>query len=799
MSQKSLDEIYNAPAVAHDSQVSLKSSNENEPAPSKVQQLISEIFRICLCRNDDYNLVISSLSKKNQKKKSENKEKLIKDLRNREEDRQSREADIIKDLQPVNKNYQSIDKHLRKMIRKTLLLTLDPIPQQQKEQVQSVLQENYPSYLHLASIMNERTQDEKDTFGKVKLSEIKVGRHNSQFFTEEKVDALIETYITCLKLPYELILKTIDRSRDRFIREFAKFEAFFEQAKFFTEDGVKDRKEKVKLKVFMSQVYGAQNIQENKTKGAIEMYQNIPLQDQALRMLQVHNSKVEKILKGFRTQYEIRKTGGQADPSVMSKDNDDEEDSSSADQMQLPNQKPKKSGLSKIKKNVKSKKDVGVIIQMKGQDGNLQTYEESKDKSRSSSRSEKENKTEIKDKKIKKKTTSKGVIQSEQTLEMLKNVLGSKKSVKTAKESSSKNDVQIYDDENEDGKNVVLKPKPKTVDKKPAKKVVKKKPQDTMTKFIDNFGESPHLQAIEDSYLKFLEAQYAKESHLREVKKFQIMYALKKIQRFWKVKYQQIRNYCAMRIQRTARNFIQSLRIRALKLYKIRKSLLFLKLQSALILFAKYNRVKKSQINSQALKSINQSKIIKIQGMIRTRIAKKRVKFMILLRKLRIKQFFIRNLRSQGLINREIRDKETYYVQRYALAKVEIDSIMKYIQKAEDKFESNWLDYESQLEKYLTQNKQYKDWAQKKDDCGNVYWINLKTLKEQKEHPGKTIFFANKKILKAKADEELKENFRPIYERRIRILETIFDIKSKIQNENHQRRREILFSEQTNQ
>jgi hypothetical protein len=57
-------------------------------------------------------------------------------------------------------------------------------------------------------------------------------------------------------------------------------------------------------------------------------------------------------------------------------------------------------------------------------------------------------------------------------------------------------------------------------------------------------------------------------------------------------------------------------------------------------------------------------------------------------------------------------------------------------------------------------------------------------LKEQKEHPGRTIFYANKKILKAKADEELRENFKPIFERRMRILETIMDIKTKIQEEN---------------
>jgi hypothetical protein len=94
------------------------------------------------------------------------------------------------------------------------------------------------------------------------------------------------------------------------------------------------------------------------------------------------------------------------------------------------------------------------------------------------------------------------------------------------------------------------------------------------------------------------------------------------------------------------------------------------------------------------------------------------------------------------LISRANREKETYFVSRYALAKVEVDQIMKYVQKAEEKFEVNWVQYEQSLEKYLTQSgKQYKDWVQKKDEeTGTVMWINLKTLKEQIDHPGKSIF-----------------------------------------------------------
>jgi hypothetical protein len=38
----------------------------------------------------------------------------------------------------------------------------------------------------------------------------------------------------------------------------------------------------------------------------------------------------------------------------------------------------------------------------------------------------------------------------------------------------------------------------------------------------------------------------------------------------------------------------------------------------------------------------------------------------------------------------------------------------------------------------------------------------------------------NKKILKAKAEEELRDNFRPIYDRRVSIMESILDLKKKV-------------------
>jgi hypothetical protein len=119
----------------------------------------------------------------------------------------------------------SVEKHLKKMMRKCLLLTLDSNP---KTGQLPLLSARLPSHLHVAAIMNELTPDEKQTFGQVNLAEISKPRPSNQLlalkasqtansiFTEDKVDWLIETYMSQLRSPFELIQKTLERSRDRF-------------------------------------------------------------------------------------------------------------------------------------------------------------------------------------------------------------------------------------------------------------------------------------------------------------------------------------------------------------------------------------------------------------------------------------------------------------------------------------------------------------------------------------------------------------------------------------------------------
>ena len=93
--------------------------------PSKVQNYLSELFRVALCRNDDYNLAGSStiratkqfaqakqttgnngpLGSSNTSKAGvlQSQQKILSDLQVREEERVHRENEIIKELLLLNK------------------------------------------------------------------------------------------------------------------------------------------------------------------------------------------------------------------------------------------------------------------------------------------------------------------------------------------------------------------------------------------------------------------------------------------------------------------------------------------------------------------------------------------------------------------------------------------------------------------------------------------------------------------------------------------------------------------------
>jgi hypothetical protein len=163
---------------------------------------------------------------------------------------------------------------------------------------------------------------------------------------------------------------------------------------------------------------------------------------------------------------------------------------------------------------------------------------------------------------------------------------------------------------------------------------------------------------------------------------------------------------------------------------------------------------------------------------------------------LKLKHKILTEVYLRKYANKLTRDKETYHIQRFALGRVETDQITKFIKVTEKKFDKNWKEYEDSLYKYLTSKTQgeFKDWIQRKDDIGNVFWTNTTTLKTQVEHPGQKIFNANKKILQKKAQEELDNNLADITERRLMIMETIIGLKGKVSADVSQIRLESALS-----
>ena len=100
--------------------------------------------------------------------------------------------------------------------------------------------------------MEERTEIEKNTFGKIQKDQglIKLidDDHNEKSNqninddeNEEELEKMIKIYLDKLQEPNDLLNQCVQRSRDNYQREYAKLKAFQIQSKFYTDEGVKDR------------------------------------------------------------------------------------------------------------------------------------------------------------------------------------------------------------------------------------------------------------------------------------------------------------------------------------------------------------------------------------------------------------------------------------------------------------------------------------------------------------------------------------------------------------------------------
>ena len=90
--------------------------------------------------------------------------------------------------------------------------------------------------------MEEKTDLEKETFGKIKLEEL--GDPN-----KDRISAITNFYIQQGD-PKELLNQCVQKSREKFNREYSKLGCFFDMLKFYTDDGLKARAQSLKFKMF---------------------------------------------------------------------------------------------------------------------------------------------------------------------------------------------------------------------------------------------------------------------------------------------------------------------------------------------------------------------------------------------------------------------------------------------------------------------------------------------------------------------------------------------------------------------
>lgn len=104
---------------------------------------------------------------------------------------------------------------------------------------------------------------------------------------EDVIQNITDVFISKHKEPIELLKQCIERSKDKFNREYAKLNSYFVNQKFYTEEGVKERQVSLKYKMLLKERHPeAATDKDRKT---------LSTHDKALCMLVLHNSKINKI------------------------------------------------------------------------------------------------------------------------------------------------------------------------------------------------------------------------------------------------------------------------------------------------------------------------------------------------------------------------------------------------------------------------------------------------------------------------------------------------------------------------
>lgn len=281
-----------------------------------------------------------------------------------------------------------------------------------------------------------------------------------------------------------------------------------------------------------------------------------------------------------------------------------------------------------------------------------------------------------------------------------------------------------------------------------------------------DLGAHKKEETIEKEYLNVLHVDYEKRNKLMKAKQFFMNRFAKIVQRAYrkyitrkKTKAARViqDSYRKYRARRKGDNDILSKIKRRFAIRRIEKWYKFMKKRQTFY--------KKYEGRMDIIKEVNMESFVKIQSVFRGFIQRRKPTLPQMKKRAVLSgRCALRKVRAQT--KKKISEIEKSNINFTIHSDLEQKAAEIYIQNSIEEFEQEWNEYESKLISYISKKMKLKDWVPQKTSTGIVSWLNLKTLREQMEHPALRLVDVNKRILRIKAEGKLAEKLKVHYDRR---------------------------------
>lgn len=168
---------------------------------------------------------------------------------------------------------------------------------------------------------------------------------NVAFLTDENIDTIVGSYRINRFTYHQLLSILIEESRERLSSQISLYAADLNTKLFYSEKGLKDRKQKIKFKCMP--YVPERKAEEGKTGG---FFEGLDDYDRCLKIMKLHNTKVAKIISTHNQKHEDKQNGIIRIPSSVT-----------------PKVNKKKKG-----KKIKKSTQVDVVIKFKDENGKVE-------------------------------------------------------------------------------------------------------------------------------------------------------------------------------------------------------------------------------------------------------------------------------------------------------------------------------------------------------------------------------------------------------------------------------------------